>query len=82
VWLAEQGVALLGTDTWGTEPMPFADTSRTVHVELLVRRGVYLVENLDLELAAADGVTSGLFVCLPLKLTGATGSWVRPVLLA
>jgi kynurenine formamidase len=26
-----------------------------------------------------DRVVEALFVCLPLRITGATGSWVRPV---
>lgn len=80
VWLYEQGMAALGTDTTGTEPLPFADTHRTTHRAMLVERGVHLIENLDLGAPCADRVSEGLFVCLPLKMTGATGSWVRPVL--
>lgn len=80
VWLYDQGMAVLGTDTTGTEPQPFRDERRTTHAAMLVERGVHLVENLDLDGVAAAGVTSGLFVCLPLKITGATGSWVRPVI--
>lgn len=80
VWLYEQGMVALGTDTTGTEPLPFADPARTTHRAMLVDRGVHLIENLDLTGPCADGVAEGLFVCLPLKITGATGSWVRPVL--
>jgi kynurenine formamidase len=47
---------------------------------MLVDSGVHLIENLNLEGLAADGVTEGFFIALPLKITGATGSWVRPVL--
>lgn len=81
IWLYDRGMALLGTDTTGTEPLPFADPARTVHRALLIDRGVHLVENLSLEQLAADGVREGIFVCLPLKIRGATGSWVRPVLI-
>lgn len=80
IWLHGQGMAVLGTDTTGTEPLPFADPARTTHVAMLVERGVHLIENLDLEAVARDRVTEGFFVALPLKITGATGSWVRPVL--
>lgn len=80
LWLYEQGMAALGTDTTGTEPLPFTDPGRTTHRAMLVERGVHLIENLDLTAPSADAVTEGLFVCLPLKMTGATGSWVRPVL--
>jgi kynurenine formamidase len=47
---------------------------------MLVERGVHLLENLYLEDAARDGVTEGLFVNLPLRITGATGSWIRPII--
>ncbi|WP_195760683.1 cyclase family protein [Agromyces kandeliae] len=81
IWLHEQGMAVLGTDTTGTEPLPFPDERRTTHRAMLVDRGVHLIENLALDEAARDGVTEGMLVCLPLKINGATGSWVRPVLL-
>lgn len=81
VWLYEQGMAVLGTDTTGTEPLPFKDPAITTHRRMLVERGVHLIENLYLDAAAADGVREGCFICLPLKFTGATGSWVRPVVL-
>ncbi len=80
VWLYDAGMAVLATDTTGTEPLPFADPAQTTHRAMLVDRGVHLLENLDLEAVGADGVTEGLFVALPLKITGATGSWIRPVL--
>jgi kynurenine formamidase len=80
-WLFDQGMVVLATDTTGTEPLPFEDPARTVHRALLIERGVHLVENLFLEEVAAANVTEGVFVCLPLKICGATGSWVRPVLI-
>jgi kynurenine formamidase len=79
-WLADLGMAVLGTDTPSTEPLPFRDPSSTVHRALLIERGVHLVENLFLDDVVAAGIQSGVFVCLPLKLRGATGSWVRPVI--
>lgn len=81
IWLYEQGMAVLGTDTTGTEPLPFPDERRTTHRAMIVDRGVHLIENLALDEAARDGVAEGMLVCLPLKIRGATGSWVRPVLL-
>ena len=61
-------------------PLPFADAAATTHRAMLVERGVHLLENLYLEDAARDGVTEGLFVNLPLRITGATGSWIRPII--
>jgi kynurenine formamidase len=79
IWLYDQGMAVLGTDTTGTEPLPFPDVQRTTHRAMLVERGVHLIENVYLDELARDKVSEAAFLCLPLKLTGATGSWVRPV---
>ena len=78
-WLDAQGMAILGSDTSATEPYPFPDPADTVHRALLVERGVHLVEILRLDELAEAHAYEFLFVCLPLKLRGATGSWVRPV---
>jgi kynurenine formamidase len=81
IWLFEQGMAVLCTDTTGTEPLPFKDAALTTHRAMLVERGVHLIENLFLEDVASADVREGLFVGLPLRITGATGSWLRPVLI-
>jgi kynurenine formamidase len=52
------------------------------HVLLLVRAGIPIIENLNLEELAAAGVHEFGFVCLPLKMRGATGSPVRPIAIA
>jgi kynurenine formamidase len=80
IWLYEQGMAVLGTDTTSTEAMPFPDPYRTTHGAMLKERGVHLIENLMLDEVGTDGVATGAFICTPLKITGATGSWVRPIL--
>ncbi len=72
-------MAVLGTDTTGTEVTPWPDPVRTTHRAMLVERGVHLIENVYLDDLAADGISEALFICLPLKITGATGSWVRPI---
>ena len=78
-WLYERGMAVLGTDTTGTEPIPYPDPAQSTHRAMLVERGVHLIENVFLDELARDGIVESMFVCLPLKLTGATGSWVRPI---
>ncbi len=82
IWLYKRGMAALGTDTAGTEPLPVVETAHTLHDAMIVERGVLLLENLDLEEVAANQVREGLFVCLPLKITGASGSWIRPIVVA
>jgi kynurenine formamidase len=84
VWLGDRQVALVGADTEGVEriPSPDPDNPHPVHVELLVRRGVHLLEMAYLEDLARDRVFEFLFVCLPLRVVGATGSMVRPIAIA
>jgi kynurenine formamidase len=82
LWLYDQGMAVLGTDTTGTEPQPVTDWEHTVHVAMLMERGVHLIEWMDLESLAADRAYEFMFTCLPLKLRGASGSWVRPAAIA
>jgi kynurenine formamidase len=79
LWLYDQGMAVLGSDTTGTEPQPVTDWDHTVHVAMLLERGVHLIEWLNLETLAGAPGRAFLFACLPLKLRGASGSWVRPV---
>jgi kynurenine formamidase len=78
-WLIEQGMTVFGLDATSADPHPVPDQQDTVHEELLIKRGIHIIENLYLEDLVHDGVREFLFVCLPLKLQGATGSWVRPI---
>lgn len=77
-WLYEQGMAVLGADNHGIEPLPFTDSSNTVHRAMIIERGVHLLENLNLEELARERNYEFLFTGLPLKIVGATGSWIRP----
>ena len=46
---------------------------------LLVRHGIYNLENLDLEGLARDKVDEFAFIFAPLRLKGATGSPGNPI---
>ena len=78
-WLSERRVFAAGSDTVAFEKVP--DPGMPVHVHLLVESGIHIIECLNLEELAAAGVYEFLFVALPLKIRGATGSPVRPVAL-
>ena len=82
-WLAERGVRVTGADTMAYEWLaPGAGLRRLpVHALLLVERGIPIIEVMDLEDLARDGVSSFAFVAAPLKITGATGSPMRPLAL-
>jgi kynurenine formamidase len=79
-WLSARKVFAAGSDTIAFEKVP--DASMPVHVHLLVESGIHIVECLNLEEIARARVYEFLFVALPLKLRGATGSPVRPVAVA
>jgi kynurenine formamidase len=78
-WLSERRIFATGSDTLAYERVPSA---MPVHVHLLVERGIHIIEVLDLEKLAEDGVSEFLFVALPLRIRGATGSPIRPIALA
>ena len=80
-WLCARKIVLVGTDTWATEAVPPEDPERPfpVHQILLVRHGIYNLENLDLEELARDKVYEFAFIMEPLKIQGGTGSTVAPV---
>jgi len=76
-WLSARKVFAAGSDTIAFERMP--SSSMAVHVHLLVEKGIHIIENLNLEQLAADGVKEFLFIAAPLKIRGGTGSPIRPL---
>lgn len=83
-WLLERGVVGTGTDTETYEVQPAPDRGspanpQPVHTRLLIENGIYLMESAYLEEIARAKVYEFLFVALPLKIRGATGSMVDPL---
>lgn len=76
-WLVDQGAVLIGSDNTSVERTPF--DSQTVHVFLLVKRGVNMMEQMQLETLSHDKVYEFAFIVAPLKLRGAAGSPIRPL---
>ena len=75
-WLSARGIFAAGSDTLAFEVTP---TSRfPVHIHLLVEKGIHIIEALNLEELAREGVREFLFVASPLKISGGTGSPIRP----
>ena len=75
--LHQQGMNLVGADNMTVEAMP--PLSHAVHRYLLVHIGITHVENLFLEELSEQAVYEFLLIITPLRLAGATGSWVHPV---
>ena len=79
-FLLAQGMILAGADNMSVEAVPPLD--HAVHRLLLVHNGVTHLENLYLEQLAAEQVYEFLLIVTPLRLQGATGSWVHPLAIA
>ncbi|HZJ29298.1 MAG TPA: cyclase family protein [Solirubrobacterales bacterium] len=85
-WLASHEPRLVGADNlaWDLPGHRDPELGLTLpgHVHLICRAGIHIIENLLLEELAAAGAYEFTFVCLPLKMRGATASPVRPLALA
>lgn len=75
------GLVAVGTDTEACEVMPSIepDNPHPVHQKLLIENGIYIMENIFLEELAKDRIYEFLFIVLPPKIDGATGSMIRPI---
>ncbi len=83
-YLASRKIILWGGDTWGTEAVAPTFAGEThqpfeCHIEMLTKRGIWNLENLDLSQLVADNVSEFLFAWSPLKIKGATGSPGNPI---
>lgn len=81
--LKEKGVFAVGCDNlaWDVPGKKDPETKSQLpgHLDLLARSGIYIMENLNLEELARERVYTSLFIGLPLKFKGATGSPFRPI---
>lgn len=86
LWAAERGVVAVGADnmSWDVPGERDPDSGATLfaHYYLLPQKGIYIIENLNLEELARARCYSFAFVGIPLKFKGATGSPLRPLALA
>lgn len=80
-WLADRDVAAVGTDTLAFDVVPGGGIpiGLPAHRVLLVEHQVSIFENLALEDLRRTGVDEFVFIGLPLRIVGGTGSPLRPV---
>lgn len=83
-WLLDREAGAVGADTASFEMQPsrLQGDPQPVHVLLVREHGKLIMEWVNCEELARDGVSSFLFVALPLTIAGATGSMIRPVAIA
>lgn len=82
-YLCEQGAVALGADTSRLEadPFPAPDKFFPVHQTLLAKYGAYVLENWDTKVLIDAGISEFCVVISPTRITGATQTWVNPVVM-
>jgi kynurenine formamidase len=76
-FLASKGVSFTGTDTTAYDKVP--PHYLPCHIILLKENGIQIMEMLNLEELSKNRVYAFLFIALPLKIRGGSGSPVRPI---
>lgn len=82
-WLTATGISVVGSDQECVEvgPSQHEDNWLPGHCHFLAEAGVPMIELLNLEELARDGVMQMCFIAAPIKLRGAGGAPVRPIAL-
>lgn len=80
-YLSDLGVVAVGADTWALEAIPFENETRPfdVHLTLLAKNGVYILENMVTEHLAADGEGAFFFALGVPRLEGTVQAIINPV---
>ena len=79
-YVRDNGVAVVGSDNAAIECIPFDDNRfLSVHVELLVKLGIPLLEHVVLSRMTSDECFEALLVVAPMLVTGGTGSPINPI---
>jgi kynurenine formamidase len=80
-YLASLGVVMIGADTAALEAIPFEDPEMpfVVHLTLLAKHGVHVLENINTADLAKDGASEFLFVLGQPRFQGTVQAVVNPV---
>lgn len=80
-WLTDQGIIAIGADQECVEvgPSEHDDNWLPGHCHFLAEAGVPMIELLDLEALARDGVHEFCLIAAPIRLRGASGAPLRPL---
>jgi len=79
-WLVSQKVALLGSDTWPIEVVPFEDANLpfVVHQYCLTVNGLTFMEDLNTTEIVKDKVYEFMFVLTTHRARGASAAFIAP----
>jgi kynurenine formamidase len=83
-WLTAHGIIAVGADQECVEvgPSEHDDNWLPGHCHFLAEAGVPMIELVDLEELARDGVREFCLIAAPIRLRGATGAPLRPLAMA
>jgi len=80
-WLVDRGVRVAGAETIAFEVIRPGEGHATlpVHRMLLVEAGIHIIEAMNLTELSEESASEFLFIGVPLKIMGGTGSPMRPL---
>src|ERR1043166_1765209 len=80
-YLAEKDVAMIGTDTWAFEVVPFEKGSGIfeVHQILIPMNGIHILENINTEELVKDQAWEFLFTLGAARITGGVQAIINPI---
>ncbi len=80
-WVIDRQVTMIGSDSFTTEVVPSPEPGLVfpVHQELMMKNGIFNLENMQFDELVAGGIDAFLFIVTPIRFKGATGSPVRPI---
>lgn len=83
-WAIEHDIVAWALDNHSVDCFPYETPGEALpmHIEMLMKHGIRLVENVNMDEIIADRVAEFCFIALPLKIKGGTGSPIRPIALA
>jgi kynurenine formamidase len=80
-YLASLDVAMIGTDTWAFEVVPFEKDAGIfeVHQILIPMNGIHILENINTEELVKDKAWEFLFTLGPARITGGVQAIINPI---
>lgn len=80
-YLASLGVAMIGSDTWSFEAVPFEPGAGVfeVHQILIPMNGIHILENINTEELVKDQAWEFLFTLGPARITGGVQAIINPI---
>ncbi|EGD47355.1 cyclase family protein [Ruminiclostridium papyrosolvens DSM 2782] len=84
-WLAEKNIIAVGADNFAVENIPTKENSYSNfypgHKKFLGEKGIYIIENLDLDDLSARKINRFYFIAAPIRFKNASAALINPIAL-